>query len=303
MWSRSKWYTFSVQADGPGKVYPKPLRHFWRGKVPTRASLATLSPHVYAFGGVNYANPSATGDSGVLQTKDYSAGNKIYLRNSLFQTHLLNHCWGEVFDVDNGKWEALLNPPNYLVQYPESIVLSAIVENPERVIVAYRASYNSAIFYAYNVRHRSRGRLAPAKRWHHDHVCDNTDSGPGNCVSAGNTLYWIKREKALKDDLLFIAYDLDLNMWLEGCLRGHGIFFFQDYGILDGEGSHPGFFHLEKQRFCLLQFADEADYISCVVVHVSPMRRMKTLDIEVVCDQKYAMEPTICPALAFCDVV
>ena len=226
--------------------------------------------------------------------------NKIYLRNSSSQTDLLNHCWGEVFDVDNGKWEALPNPPNYLVQNPKSIVLSAVVENPERVIVAYRANYNSAIFYAYNVCHRSWGRLALAECWLHDVVCDD-DGWPEKCVSAGNTLYWIKHEKALRDDLLFIAYDLDLNMWLEGCLKGHRLFFFQDYGYLDGEGSHPGFFHLEKQRFCLLQFADKADYIRCVVVHVSPM--CKTLDIEVICDQKYAMEPEICPALAFCDIV
>ncbi|KAE8124091.1 hypothetical protein FH972_019001 [Carpinus fangiana] len=324
MWSRSKWYTFSVQADGRGKVYPKLLRHFWRGNVPAIASLATLGPHVYAFGGLNYANPSpweiqecyrlritpqvgkefvpvSPMVSGRCSSETSVLGNKIYLHNSLSQTDLLNHCWGEVFDVDNGKWEALPNPPNYLVQYPGSIVLSAVVDNPERVIVAYRASYNSAIFYAYNVRHRSWGRLARAKRWLHDDVCDG--SWHGNCVSAGNTLYWIKREKALKDDLLFIAYDLDLNMWLKGCLKGHRLFFFRDYGYLDGEGSHPGFFHLEKQRFCLLQFADKADYIHCVVVHVSPMRRMKTLDIEVVCDQKYAMEPTICPALEFCDIV
>ncbi|KAE8099013.1 hypothetical protein FH972_017030 [Carpinus fangiana] len=323
MCSFSKWYTFSVQADGGGKVYPKPLRHFWRGKVPSMASLATLGPHVYAFGGLTAGNPlqreirecyrlritpqvgkefvpvspmvcrRCSSDTSVL-------GNKIYLRSSLSQADLLNHCWGEVFDVDNGKWEALPNPPNYPVQDRESIVLSAVVENPERVIVAYRGSYNSAIFYAYNVRHRSWGRLVPAERWLHHDLCDDTDSWPGNCVSAGNTLYWIKREQ---DDLLFIAYDLDLNMWLKGCLKGHGMFFFRHDRYMDGGGCPPGFFHLEKQRFCLLQFAGHVDCIRCVVVDVSPMRGMKTLDIEVVCDQKYAMEPTMYPALAFCDIV
>ncbi|KAE8099028.1 hypothetical protein FH972_017044 [Carpinus fangiana] len=324
LWYRSRWYTFSVQADGGGKVYPEPLRHFWRGKVPSVASFATLGPHVYAFGGLNFGNPSereipecyrlritppvgkefvpvSPMVSGRCSSETSVLGNKIYLSNSLSHTDLLNHCWGEVFDVDNGKWEALPNPPNYRVQDPESIYLSAVVENPERVIVAYRGSDGSAIFYAYNVRHRSWGRLAPAERWLHSEVCDDTDGSPGKCVSAGNTLYWIKRKK--KDDLLFIAYDLDLDMWLEGCLKGHGRFFFRDYGYLYGEGRRPGFLHLEKQRFCLLQFADEAECIRCLVVDVSPMRGMKTLDIEVVCDQEYAMEPAICPALAFCDVV
>jgi hypothetical protein len=181
LWYCSKWYTFSVQADGGGKVYPKPLRHFWRGKVPTRASLATLGPHVYAFGGAKYANPSireirecyrlritpqvgkefvpvSPMVAGRRSSETSVLGNKIYLLSSLARTPLLNHCWGEVFDVDNGKWEALPNPPNYRVQDRESIVLSAVVENPERVIVAYRASYNSAIFYAYNVRDRYLGK-------------------------------------------------------------------------------------------------------------------------------------------------
>ncbi|XP_059463031.1 uncharacterized protein LOC132191915 isoform X2 [Corylus avellana] len=325
-WTHTKWYTISVQADGRGKVYPKRLRHFWKGMVPTKAPLATLGPHVYSFGGVNISNPSSreiresyrlrftpqvgkefVPVSPMLYGRSVSEisvlGNKIYLRNSFSQTPpLLHPCWGEVFDVDNGKWEALPNPPNYPFQYPESIVVSAVVENPERVIVAYRpnAHYSFATFYAYNVRHRSWGRLAPAKRFLHKLICD---SWPGSSVSAGNTLYWIKREEALSDDMLFIAYDLDLNMWLEGCLKGHGRFFYQDYGILDEGGRPPRFFHLEKQRFCLLQFSDETDYIRCVVVHVSPMPRMKTLDIEVVCDQKYAMERTTCAALAFCNIV
>jgi hypothetical protein len=29
-----------------------------------------------------------------------------------------------------------------------------------------------------------------------------------------------------KDDILFITYNLDLDLWLEGTLKGHGVFFF-----------------------------------------------------------------------------
>ncbi|KAE8099026.1 hypothetical protein FH972_017042 [Carpinus fangiana] len=272
LWYCTKWYTFSVQADGGGKVYPKPLRHFWRGKVPSRASLATLGPHVYAFGGVNFGNPTQRESRECYRLRITPQVGKEFVPVSPMVS---GRCSPETSVLGNKIYLLTIpNPPNYRVQDPESIVLSAVVENPERVIVAYRSSYGPAIFYAYNVRH-----------------------------SAGNTLYWIKRKEALKDDLLFIAYDLNLDMWLKGCLKGHILFFFRDYGYLDGEGSRPVFFHLEKQRFCLLQFAHKADYIRCVVVDVSPMRGMKTLDIEVVCDQKYAMEPTNCPALAFCDIV
>jgi hypothetical protein len=82
----------------------------------------------------------------------------------------------------------------------------------------------------------------------------------------------------LKDDILFIAYDLDLDLWLEGRLKGFGRFFFQDYGTLGLRwlGRPPAFLHLEKQRFCLLQYADD-DYVRCVVVDVSHMPQEKSL--------------------------
>jgi hypothetical protein len=63
-------------------------------------------------------------------------GNKIYVRNDEFQTPRLHYHWGEVFDPANGKWETLANPPKYPVKNPECTVISAVLENPERIIVA-----------------------------------------------------------------------------------------------------------------------------------------------------------------------
>jgi hypothetical protein len=63
-------------------------------------------------------------------------GNKIYVRNDEFQTPPLHYHWGEVFYPANGKWETLPNPPKYPVKYPECTVISSVLENPERIIVA-----------------------------------------------------------------------------------------------------------------------------------------------------------------------
>lgn len=328
MWVPTKWYMINVHADGPGKVYPKPLFPYWKGKVPSLGCLAVLGSHIYGFGGLSHAGSRvlAIHDVYRLRVSPYAAkefipispmlswryhplasvlGNKIYVRNDEFQTPPLHYHWGEVFDPANGKWETLPNPPKYPVKYPECTVISAVLENPERIIVAYRAAndHSSAIFYVYNVQHRSWGLLVPAKRQLH-HMCK--EDWVGRAASVGNTLYWIERENVLKDDILFIAYDLGLNMWVEGCLKGHGIFFFQDYGILGGEARCPAFLHLEKQRFCLLQCADD-DYLRCVVVDVSHTLQEKTLSISVVWDQNYAMEPKICrglpTVLAYCNIL
>jgi hypothetical protein len=86
----------------------------------------------------------------------------------------------------------------------------------------------------------------PAKRKLH-HMCK--EDWVGRAVSVGNTLYWIERDTVLNDDILFIAYDLGLNMWLEGRLKGHGIFFFQDYGILGCEARCPSFLHWRSSGF------------------------------------------------------
>jgi hypothetical protein len=324
-WSGARWFSLKIA----GHISRKPLIPFWKGKVPSGGGLAVLGSHIYSFGGMSYAQsrrPIRYGyklrvtphvskelvsippmlsrrcylDVSVLRTK-------IYVCNHDFHHRHFRHQWGEVFDPAKGKWEALPNPPNFPSTYPERICISAALESPERILVAYHAKddNSSAIFYAYDVQHRSWGMLAPAKRKLH-RLCDTR--WRERAVSVGNTLYWIERpeDEVLKDDLLFIAYDLDLDLWLEGTLKEHGVFFFQDYGILGAEARHPGFLHLEKHKFCLLQCADD-DYLRCVIVEISPMPPTKSLGISVVWDQKYAMEPKISrgspTVLVYCDIM
>ncbi|XP_062153411.1 uncharacterized protein LOC133861636 [Alnus glutinosa] len=322
-WSRARW--FSLKIDGSRK----PLIPFWKGKVPSGGGLAVLGSHIYSFGGMSYAQsrrPIRDGyklrvtphvskelvsippmlsrrcylDVSVLRTK-------IYVRNDDFHHRHFRHQWGEVFDPAKGKWEALPNPPNFPSAYPECICISAALESPERILVAYHTKDDkrSAIFYSYDVQHRTWGMLAPAKRKLH-RLCDTR--WRERAISVGNTLFWIERheDEVFKDDILFIAYDLDLDLWLEGTLKEHGVFFFQDYGILGTEARHPGFLHLEKHKFCLLQCAYN-DYLRCVIVEISPMPQTKSLGISVVWDQKYAMEPKKSPGsptvLVYCDIM
>jgi len=325
-WSPTRWFNFKIA----GHISRKPLIPFWNGKVPSGGGLALLGSYIYSFGGMSYAQsrrpircsyklrvtPHVSKElvnvPPMLSRRcnlDVSVlHSKIYVCNDDYDNQHFHHQWGEVFDPANGgKWEALPNPPNYPSNYPECICISAALESPERIIVAYRAKDDDsfAIFYAYDVQHRSWGMLAPAKRKLH-RLCDTR--WKVRAVSVGNTLYWIERpeDEVLKDNLLFIAYDLDLDLWLEGTLKEHGVFFFQDYGILGAEGRHPGFLHLEKHKFCLLQCAVD-DYLRCVIVEISPMPQTKSLGISVVWDQKYAMEPKkICGSptvLVYCDIL
>jgi hypothetical protein len=325
-WSRARWFSLKIG----GHFSRKSLIPFWKGKVPSGGGLAVLGSHIYSFGGMSYSRSrqpiryaykfrvtphvakELVNASPMLSRRyqpDVSViGSKIYVRNDDSHHQRSHHEWGEVFDPANGgKWEALPNPPNYPSEYPECMCISAALESPERILVAYRAKddNSSAIFYSYDVQHRSWGMLAPAKRKLH-RLCDTR--WRERAISVGNTLYWIERheDEVFKDDILFIAYDLNLNLWLEGTLKEHGVFFFQDYGILGAEARHPGFLHLEKHKFCLLQCADN-DYLRCVIVEISPMPQTKSLGISVVWDQKYAMEPKRSrgspTVLVYCDIM
>jgi len=324
----SKLYTIKIHAHGPGKVYPNPLIPFWKGKLPARCGLAALGSHIYCFGGVSYTRfgqqeirdvnklwitprvgkewvPVSPMISGRCFAYASVLGGRIYVRNHEPCNHTDAH-WGEVFDPVNGKWEAFPNPPNYPPKYSrnyrECIIISAALKNPDRIIVAYRVpdDRSYAIFYAYNVNHRSWAMLAPAKRKLH-RFCDarcRDDVWLEGAVSVNNTLYWINRTNKWidrTDEILLIAYDLDLDMWLEGRLKGITNLFFQDYELHNGIRI-PAFLHLEKQRFCFFKRVVD-DYLHCVIVDVSHMPEEKTLGISVVWDQKYAMEPKKCRGL------
>ena len=78
--------------------------------------------------------------------------------------------------------------------------------------------------------------LAPGRRNLHP-LCLNGGGGDHwleGAVGVNNTLYWIRRAdnaRLEKDHLLFLAYDLNLDMWLEGHLKGSASFFFRNKSI------------------------------------------------------------------------
>jgi hypothetical protein len=318
-------YSINVEANRPHKVYPESLLiPFWKGKLPANGFLAAAlgsHSHIYCFSrgksptrGIrdvyklrvtpHIAKEWVPIAISPLISPDYHmkplvSGGKLYVSNYFsYHNKLFSH-WGEVFDPTDEKWEAVPNPPIYpwnSRNTENSIIISAVLENPDRIIAAYRVpnepneGYYYAIFYAYNVQHKHWEKLKPSKRelvffdeedyLHVAHVCVN------------NTLYWIKPGMGVKDDLLFIAYDLDLDMWLQGCLNGFGRFFFQDYSLWDSDsGYRPAFIHLEKQRFCLLQRSEDYGYLRYLVIEISRMPNKRTLGISVLWDHKFEMEP------------
>ncbi|KAE7998793.1 hypothetical protein FH972_003301 [Carpinus fangiana] len=114
-------------------------------------------------------------------------------------------------------------------------------------------------------------------------------------VTVDNTLYWVARKA---NEIILIAYNLNLDMWLEGRLQGLGILLFEDDHELSIQ--FPFLFHLEKQRFCLLQtsshltpdghFQSDAD-LHCVAVDISHMPDGKNrLDISLAWEQIYKVD-------------
>jgi len=299
----TKWFTISIRADGPCEVYTeeKPLTSFSDAKLHVVKGFAALGSHVYAFGG-GLAIPFCPSDVCKLDVTGrgaYGCDSVPSMITPKFLSHNLvldgkiyvfsargprDMPWGEVFDPDNGKWEALPEPPcdsSYTI-------FSAALENPNRILVTFHVSgtCNSAMFCAYNVQGRSWEMLAPAKRNIHRHYPTGV---PHRTVTVHNTLYWIT---LVNDEALLIAYNLDLDTWLEGSLEDFGIFY--DTPIC--------LFHLEKQRFCLLQSLSrritpdgnrpsDAD-LYCVVVNVSHMPGENRLGISLAWKQMFKVD---CP--------
>jgi len=159
-------------------------------------------------------------------------------------------------------------------------------------------------FYAYDLQHRSWEILEPAKRKLPRYHVVRDEVWLEIAVGVENTLYWIVRPIGMDEDIFFIAYDVNSDMWLDGYLKGLGRFFFQEYSIW-GEHTRPSFFHLEKQRFCLFQCSND-DYARCVIVEISRIPGEKTLVISVVGDQDYSVESKIRRGLQtsklYCDI-
>jgi len=302
----TKWFTISIRADGPCEVYTeeKPLTSFSDAKLHVVEGFAALGSHVYAFGG-GLAIPFCPSDvckldvtgrgaygfdsvSSMIAPKfcshNFVLDGKIYVFSSRQMNMPPTAHWGEVFDPHNGKWEALPDPP-----YDSSFtIISAALENPNRILVAFHVSdtWYSAMFYAYNVQHRSWEMLAPAQRNIHPHYPKGSTQ---RTVTVHNTLYWFT---LVNDEVFLIAYNLDLDMWLEGSLKDFGIFY--DTPIC--------LFHLDKQRFCLLQTLTgeitpdgniplDAD-LYCIVVDVSHMPGENRLGISLAWKQMFKVD---CP--------
>jgi len=163
-WQSFKWYSINVHADGPVRAYPKQLIPFWKGLIPMSGALAALGSHIYCLGGKNAAYEPLR-DVYKLRVTPHAAkewvdvsprmiygrrhahasvlGGKTYVLNDLCCDHTDPH-WCEVFDPVHRKWEALPNPPTYL---QDGLIFYAALENPNRIIGAFRVPVDTPFCY------------------------------------------------------------------------------------------------------------------------------------------------------------
>jgi hypothetical protein len=232
----SRLYTVNIHADSPGEINEQVLKPFWTGKLPGLCSFAALGSHVYCFG----RRTSFTDADGIREVckiqvlpcipKDAKwvpaspmispridpfvsvVGSKIFVCNSSFHkpahSNPNNAHWGELFDTVNGKSEYIPDPP-----FPARAVIyvSAALEKPEILRVAFHKCGSVCLFCMYNVESRSWKMLPPGLSF----LCH--EGWEGKVVTVGNTLYCV-------DDTKLIAYNLELDMLLETSLFGLGLF-------------------------------------------------------------------------------
>jgi hypothetical protein len=300
-WSSFEWYSCNIHADSPDKVYPKRLSPFWKGQTPFSAAFVALGSHIYCFGGRASSREPIRDVSKLriaprvdkewvsvfpkmISGRYYSSasvlGGKVYIRSHDHSYHTGAH-WSEVFDPVNGKWEALPNPPMYTDDW---LIICATLENPDRIIAAFCVleDYNYATFYEYDVHHRSWKELEPARRKIHP-MCRR--EWLQRTLSVGNTLYWIERRH---DEIMLIAYDVDLDVWLERHVEGLETSCIP-YDELSGGPGLPRLLHLEKRRFCVLECTVD-DCLHCLVFDVSHTRD-KSMGISFAWEQKYKVGP------------
>jgi hypothetical protein len=88
-----------------------------------------------------------------------------------------------------------------------------------------------------------------------------------------------------------IAYDLKLDVWLEGHVEGLESSCLP-YCEVEGGLGLPHLVHLENERFCVLECTLD-DYLHCMVIDVSHMHD-ETIGISVAWEHKYKVEPKLC---------
>ena len=148
-------------------------------------------------------------------------------------------------------------------------------------------SIDLAMFYTYNVQHRSWEVLAlPELKIHF--------TFPIGCfqrtIIAHNTLYWATywEKEEVEEEAFLIAYNLNSATWLEGSLKHFGI----------SSDPVPCILNLENKKFCLLQTVcdrlssedEENTYVRCVVVDISHIPGENRLGISLVWEEKYNVD-------------
>lgn len=298
-----RFYTLKIHADAvdgdEGSIF-----EVFKGCTPHHnSSFALLGSDLFCFGGrnfdYNWSQPFVC-DVYKVSVRD-STGCWIPVRSLISQRmfphssvlggklYVLGGCptgvpdtarGGEVYDPMTDSWQALPEPPCHL----GCRILSAALENPNRILVASLPEGDRfgsfANFFMYDVQNSSWKMLDPVRRFIHR----NCPLGfRGKAVAVGNYLYWVTY------NLRLLAYNFDLDLWLTGNLKGRNIKSLKYQKLPDA------FFHLENERFCILQHSvdrchsDPNQHIHCLLFDVSPMPDDKNLHISIVSNSKYKM--------------
>jgi hypothetical protein len=249
--TRTRWFSITIHAADPdtgtGGVRPeekkKLFASFWEGKLPMIRGFAALGSNVYSFGGLTYPiclsnvykldvttpHPRRVCPmiSRRLESRSLVLDGKIYVfSDHLVHNHFVKQAippitrWGEVFNPVDGQWESLPDPP----YNSRCTLISAALENPSRILAAFYVPNTgrryTAMFCTYNVQYRCWEMLAPAEReLHRNYPVGSLQ----RTVVVHNTLYWVTR---VANEIRLLAYDLDLDTWVEGRLKGLGILLF-----------------------------------------------------------------------------
>ncbi|KAE8076054.1 hypothetical protein FH972_014727 [Carpinus fangiana] len=282
---RSGWYTLTIPTDTVDGEEGSILR-VWKGSIPVElpASFAVLGSELFCVGGrlrrpgiprsfftlsqppipdIYALDINSPGEkdwirvgstiSPRLEPHSLVIGGKLYVLSGFDHDtydYSSSDLHGEVFDPVTGLWEALPDAP-----WPmKSLIISAALENPNRILVASIAQGDfdtCATFFTYDVQNRSWECLKPCRRNMHR---DCPVGRRGTAIAVGNILYWITKKAKL------LAYDLDLDLWLLGSIEGPGI----PWVVSDND-----------------------QHIECDLFDVSPMPKKKKLRISFVSTIKY----------------
>ena len=190
-------------------------------------------------------------------------GSKIFICNSSFykpaHSNPYNAHWGELCHPVNKKLEYISDPPLLACAV---ISVSAALDKPKILRVAFHECASICLFYMYNVESRSYKMILPSLSF----LCHK--GWEEKVVTVGNTLYCV-------DDTKLIAHNLEFDILLEASL-----FCLSFYNNVDC-CRDSAIVHPEKERFYLL-YCVINDHLQCIIVDVFHMPENKALGILVV---------------------